>query len=226
MTIEKEHDEHNILKAYNMMLYFAGTMIMYDPSHECIYDFWTQGMIKSLPVTSSNPEFLKAAAQLRNSIGDSNSSHTAMTDDFLKLFSGIGKPLAPPYESVYMSGERLLNGRKTEEVRHFYNSYGWESQFRDEIPDDHLGIELLFLTLMIEKYLELDDEACHTEMRNEIKRFMNEHILNWVPEWNQDVQEHARTLSYKGIASLVHACVKDIYGIMSQQKPLPQTCRS
>ena len=207
-------ENHNILKAYNMLLYFGGTMIMWDPSNECIHDFWTQGMIKSLPVSSHNPRFIKAASQLRSSINDEASRHDRMKDDYLSLFTGTGTPLAPPYESVYKYKHHHLQGKQHDEVRVFYRSYGWESRFKNKLPDDHLGIELLFLTLMIEKYLEMDDDVSRREMRSEIRRFINTHLLSWVPQWNDDIQKSSSTMSYKGIGTLIHACIEDLYSIM------------
>lgn len=215
MTLEIKDKQPNILKGYNMMLYFAGTMIMFDPSQECINDFWSQGILKNLPVSSHNPRFIKAASQLRESVDDKNSSVKMMKEDYLTLFTGTGNPLAPPYESVYRSKEHLMFDKQTSEVREFYKSYGWESKFKGKIPDDHLGIELLFLTLMIEKYLDLDDEACNAEMRNEIRRFINQHLTTWVPEWNSHIQENAKTLSYRGIGTLILACIEDLYNIMN-----------
>jgi TorA maturation chaperone TorD len=214
MTKGNSLGDNNILKAYNMMLYFAGTMVMWDPSNECIHDFWTQGMIKSLPVSSQNPTFMKAAAQLRSSVADELSSHERMKEDYLALFSGKGKSFAPPYESVYLGNEQLLFGKQTSEVRAFYQSYGWVPKYRNEIPDDHLGIELLFLTLLIQKYLEFDDDACIKEMRSEIRRYISSHLLTWIPKWNEDIQKNSITLSYKGIANLVHGCLEDVYSLM------------
>jgi TorA maturation chaperone TorD len=216
MTNRKSDNDQNILKGYNMMLYFAGTMIMFDPSQECIYDFWSKGILKSLPVSSHNPRFIKAASQLRESVGDQNSCIGLMKEDYLILFTGTGNPLAPPYESVYRSLDHLMFDKQTSEVRDFYKSYGWESKFKDKIPDDHLGVELLFLTLLIEKYLEFDDEICNSEMRIEIRRFIDQHIMSWVPEWNKHIQQHANTLSYKGIGTLILACAEDLYNIMGQ----------
>jgi putative dimethyl sulfoxide reductase chaperone len=214
---EKINDkQHNTLKGYNMLLYFAGTMITYDPSKECINDFWSEGILKGLPVSSTNPRFIKAAAQLHQSVDDQTSNIVMMKEDYLSLFSGRTNPLAPPFESVYRSNDHLGFDKQPSEVREFYNSYGWESKFKGSIPDDHLGVELLFLTLMIEKYLEIDDEICNSEMRNEIRRFIGQHLLSWLPTWDQDVQEHAFTLSYKGIGSLILACAEDLYNIMSQ----------
>jgi TorA maturation chaperone TorD len=214
MILEKITGEHNLLKGYNMMLYFAGTMIMWDPDNECIHDFWKKGILKSLPVSSSNPRFMKAASQLRESISDKKSGLENMKDDFTELFSGSAAPWAPPTESGYRKKYNFSFEENKSEVTGFYNSYGWQSHFRDSISDDHIGIELLFLTLMVEKYLEMDDEACHNEMSNEIQRFIDYHFMNWLPEWNKSIQEHATTLSYKGIGTLILACIEDIHGIM------------
>jgi TorA maturation chaperone TorD len=214
MIADKFRGQNNLLKAYNMMLYFAGTMVMWDPENECIHDFWKEGILKSLPVKSSNPRFMKAAAQLRESISDDNSGFEKMKKDFTALFTGPGSSLAPPTESGFRAKYNFISGEKRPAVTEFYQAYGWQSTFRDTISDDHIGIELLFLTLMIEKYLELDDEVCNIEMKNEILRFMDDHVLTWVPEWNDRIQEHAITLSYKGIGTLILACIEDLHGIM------------
>jgi putative dimethyl sulfoxide reductase chaperone len=215
MTETLSENHRNILKGYNMLLYFAGTMIMFDPSHECIFDFWTGGILKKLPVKSSNPRFIKAASQLRASVEDVSTNYEKMKEDYIQMFSGREKSLAPPFESVYRSNDHLMFSKPSLDVRDFYQSYGWISKFKNKIPDDHLGIELLFLTIMIEKYLELDDSVCNIEMRKEIMRFINEHILSWVPQWNDNIQQNAITTSYKGIGTLIHACIEDIYSLMA-----------
>jgi putative dimethyl sulfoxide reductase chaperone len=220
MTYGKNDELNNILKGYNMLLYFAGTMIMFDPSQECIHDFWSKGILKSLPVSSPNPRFIKAASQLRESVGDQFSSLGMMKEDYHILFTRSGNPLAPPFESVYRSWDHQRLDKPVSEVKEFYKSYGWESKFKGKISDDHLGIELLFLTLMIEKYLEIDDEFCNSEMRNEIRRFIDQHLMSWIPGWNEQLQQHASTLSYKGIGTLILACAEDLYGIMGQRNTL------
>jgi TorA maturation chaperone TorD len=84
--------------------------------------------------------------------------------------------------------------------------------------DDHLGIELLFLTILIDKYLALDDEVCLIELRTEIRRFIHNHILSWVCEWNDKIQVSANTLCYRGIGTLIYACVQDIYGTIASHQ--------
>ena len=210
-------DNHNILKGYNMLLYFAGTMIMFDPSNECIYDFWSEGILKKLPVSSSNPNFIRAASQLRLSAEDKEVYHM-MKADYAKMFSLESGSLALPLESKYFHSGNGFNQKTFSNVGEFYSSYGWVSKFRGIIPDDHLGVELLFLTLLVEKFLELDDKACKSEMKKEISRFIEQHISSWVPEWTGKVQEHASSISYKGISSLIQASTEDIYSLISEKK--------
>jgi TorA maturation chaperone TorD len=211
----KSHD-NNMLKGYNMLFYFAGSMIMHEPSEECIVDFWERGILKNLPVSSSNPNFVKAASQLRDSFSDRSIFGKLLHEDYLRLFTRQLPALAPAYESQYNKKITVRSGYDSSSVTEFYNSYGWKSKFKGKI-DDHLGIELLFLTLLIDKYLVLDDEACRGEMRNEILRFINHHILSWVPEWNKKVQTYANTLSFKGIGNLILACSEDIFVFFEQK---------
>jgi TorA maturation chaperone TorD len=206
-----------MLKGYNMLFYFAGSMIMHEPSEECIVDFWERGILKTLPVSSSNPNFIKAASQLRDSFSDKTNFGKLLHEDFLKLFCRPDPALAPAFESRYHREIAYDSGYNSSNVTEFYNSYGWTSKFNGKIADDHLGIELLFLTLLIDKYLTMDDEACRGEMKKEIMRFIKYHILSWVPQWNNKIQNHANTLSFKGIGNLILACSEDIYTILSQR---------
>jgi TorA maturation chaperone TorD len=209
--MEIRNENHNILKAYNLLLYFSGSMIMYEPNEECIVDFWQQGILERLPVSSSNPNFARASSQLRDSCMDKSLCLKEMREDYNKLFAGQGAPLAPAYESLYSNDSGPNQNGST--VSDFYNSYGWISKYKGKIKDDHLGIELLFLTLLVEKYLVLDDQVCVVEMRNEIRRFIDQHIFTWIRRWNAKMQEFADTMCYKGIATLIFACIEDIYSL-------------
>lgn len=202
------------MKGYNMLLYFAGSMIMNEPTEECVVDFWKNGKLRNLPVSSSNPRFLKAAELLRDSCTDKTRCKYELSDDFFRLFAVSGLPLAPAYASIYVKRNEG-SSQSQERVTEFYESYRWKFLSRTKFPDDHLGVELLFLTRMIDKYLMLDDEPCRLEMRKEIKRYIDHHLLSWVPHWNEDIQEHANTLCYRGIGTLIHASIEDLQGLFS-----------
>lgn len=188
---------------------------MHEPSEECVADFWKNGILKNLPVSSSNPKFIKAASQLRDSCIDKTICVKILREDYVRLFARKELTLAPAYESLYRINGQHNSSHPSESVTEFYNSYGWESKFKGKIKDDHLGIELLFLTILIEKYMVLDD-ACRGEMRKEIRRFIDHHILSWIPEWNKKVQDHSNTLCFKGIGTLILACSEDIFSLFDQ----------
>ena len=210
-------DRKNILKGYNLLLYFAGSMIMSEPTEECVLDFWKNGTLKKLPVSSLNPRFIEAAGLLRQSCPEDEDCRVILTEDYYRLFTVSGLPLAPAYASIYKNN----SGTQAEKVSEFYDSYGWQPKLRPGVPDDHLGIELLFLTRLVDKYLSMDDDPSCREMKKEIRRFIDQHILSWIPEWFRDVEENAHSLCYKGIGMLIYACVEDMSGMFSQSyKPL------
>jgi TorA maturation chaperone TorD len=208
-----ENSQKNILKGYNLLLYFAGSMITSEPTEECVIDFWTNNTLKKLPVSSLNPRFLKAASMLRYPFADKNKCRQMLSDDYFNLFSESGLPLAPARASIYLADKRR---RITidREITEFYNAYGWQT-WKPGKPSDHLGIELLFLTKLVEIYLSLDDEPSCCEMKKEICRFIDNYILSWIASWDEDIQEHAHTQCFKGISTLVYACTEDLYGIFS-----------
>jgi len=208
--------QHSILKGYNMLLYFAGSMIMYEPSEECVTDFWTKGILKNLPVTSLNPNFIRAESQLRDSCSDNKTCGKRLREDFKRLFSAGDSSLAPAFETFYRNIKSPAAESQDPEVSEFYKSYGWVSKFKGKISDDHLGVELFFLTLLIEKYIVLEDDACRGEMKKEIRRFLNTHILPWITDWNKKVQANGNTLCFKGIGTLIVACTEDIYSVLDQ----------
>ncbi len=209
MEDKERTDQNMILKGYNTLLYFTGSMIMYEPSEECVTDFFSGRLLNTLPIKSRNPRFIEAAALLRNACYDKTTCRNMLKQDFNRLFSG--SLMAPPLKSIYLNNSIYP---EKESVSDFYNSYGWKYRSKYNFPDDNLGIELLFLTLLTDKYMSFDDDACRNEMGKEIIRFIEKHILSWISGWNDLMQEKAATLCYKGIASLLYACVEDIYSLM------------
>jgi TorA maturation chaperone TorD len=209
MKIDK--DQGNLLKGYNMLLYFSGSIILNEPTEECITDFWSAGRLVQLPVSSSNPRFLLAASLFRESCSDKVLCRKKLSEDYFRLFNNKGLMLAPPYKSRFID----YSMNTAEDVSEFYDIYEWKSGIRGTVPDDHLGIELLFLTYLIDRYLQLDDDPCIREMRKEIRRFIKDHILSWMPLWNDSVQEHSGSYCYKGIGNLIYASVEDLDKILS-----------
>ncbi|MDY0099816.1 MAG: molecular chaperone TorD family protein [Bacteroidales bacterium] len=209
----REKDRNNLIKGYNMMLYFAGSMIVYEPTQECVTHFWSEGMVKTLPVSSSNPRFIAAASQLRESCSDISKCREMLALDFKRLFSDQANLLAPPVSSFYSAGEVYTEEPADSDVTSFYRDHGWKPSRR--LPDDHLGTELMFLSLLLDRFTANEDADREADMAAEIRRYIAEHLLSWIPAWQEKMQENALTLCYKGIATLIYASVEDLYAILS-----------
>ncbi len=72
------------------------------------------------------------------------------------------------------------------EIERFYHGAGIMLDDELNLPPDHLSTELIFISYLIE-----------TELNDTFKRFFEEHIISWVPEYCQKIKEHAQTGFYK-----------------------------
>ncbi len=211
-----ENDNTNLFTAYNMLLSFTGSFILYEPQQGCINDLVEQDMFTSLPLESDNPQFILGASYLRKINPENKLDYDEIINDHLELFGGKGRASAPPYGSVYMSKDHTMNDRSSAEVRKIYKAYGWKSSMEGKVPDDHLGIELQFINLLLGKYPELEDEVCRKEIRNDLVKFIDKYINPWINDWNRNIQEHSISNFYRGIGYLTVACIEDVYSLMKR----------
>ena len=63
--------------------------------------------------------------------------------EYERMLYGPEHLTAPPWESVYLTREKLLYGPPTETVRRTYRLYGFHHGCNE--ADDHVGIELSFM---------------------------------------------------------------------------------
>lgn len=133
-----------------------------------------------------------------------------MQVDYTRLFLGPDKVIAAPWESVYFSEERLTFQEQTLGVRSWYHRFGLEAEKIHQEPDDHIGLELLFLshlaTLGIQALNE-KDEVRFKENLEAQRGFINDHLGTWALDWCELVEENARTNFYKGMACLTRGAL-------------------
>ncbi len=126
--------------------------------------------------------------------------------DFAGIF--LRPDLHPaPYESLYNippGDEPGLAGKATRDVQSFYESTGLALGEGTDLFPDHLSVELLFMSYLAEnRYVEKQ------------RRFLEEHLLRWVPEYCNEIEKHATTTFYKEIANLLREFIISEYKSMS-----------
>ena len=107
--------------------------------------------------------------------------------DFDRLFSYPEGKL-PPIESFFLT---LESTSSAEEVAGFYADAGLTIDEEFVLTPDHLYLELLFMSYLIENN------------RYELqRRFLQEHLMNWVPSYCDELVREAQTVFYREIAEI------------------------
>ncbi|MBI2937571.1 MAG: molecular chaperone TorD family protein [Thaumarchaeota archaeon] len=126
------------------------------------------------------------------------------------LFIGPYRLPAPPYESVYRTAERLVMQQPTKEVRRAYRDAGLEVKGISTSPDDHVCAELEFMQhLCVKTASSLKKRKPHTAIKHleSQRKFLDEHLINWVPEFSDDILRNTKQDFYKGVALLLSGFV-------------------
>lgn len=122
--------------------------------------------------------------------------------EYTELFIGSATPKAPPIQSYYFSNKKQLFGEATYEMKSVLNEHGLESKTKDRQPEDHLGLELLFISVLTEKLNDLNEEDHMANIREQIQ-FIGKHLLTWVPRLCSDAKNHGSVGFYGGLIELV-----------------------
>ncbi len=120
--------------------------------------------------------------------------------DYAKIFLGAGiaeGASAIPYASVYTSPKKIIMQEEWSEVNAIYVQHKLErSGEAKQLMEDHIAVELSFMA-----YLAAEESV-------EENKFLEEHILNWVPEFCEDISKYAMTEFYRIVGELTISYVK------------------
>jgi TorA maturation chaperone TorD len=179
---------------------FLATLFLQPPRQKWFIDLLQQGLLDEFPVPRHTWDIRSGLsliqADFRRLAEGDDILAEAHLNDYHRLFLGPGHILAPPWESVYRSDEHVLFGHTTLEVREAYRQMGFVVANSEE-PDDHIGLELLFVAILSEKSAAGDSASRHAR-----DAFFGQHLLQWVPIFCADVAGHAATNLYRGLAKL------------------------
>lgn len=131
--------------------------------------------------------------------------------DYTRLFIGPGPVLAPPWESVYRSRDRLLFDAATLDVRQAYAHFGLQAPRLNHEPDDHLGLELAFMFHLCDLGVQAAHDSNPAQLTTALaaqRDFLGQHLFQWAPDCLALVTEHAHSDYYRGAAHLTLGTLK------------------
>ena len=131
----------------------------------------------------------------------------ALRQDYVRLFLGPKKKLAPPWESVYRTPERKVMREPHVEVTKQYAAQGVGFDGIGRRPGDHVALELQFVAVMLGR----QDAAADTVA----EEFLDAHVLQWVPAFTQDVRTNATTDFWRACGGVLGALCELEAGVRS-----------
>jgi putative dimethyl sulfoxide reductase chaperone len=126
--------------------------------------------------------------------------------EFTRLFLGPIKPVAIPYASWYLSEAHQLMTEETIDIRRRYLEAGMAVKDLYSTPDDHIGIELEFLSCMTGEIISAHEDGRKERVRElELARseFIKDHLQQWVPAFVAAIVDSDADEFYKGAALLL-----------------------
>ena len=140
-----------------------------------------------------------------NPVAEDGAWFEALLEDYTRLFIGPEKVLAPPWESVFVQEGRLVFTEATLNVRRWYRRFGFEIENVHKEPDDHIGLELVFVTNLASKALKASEAGQPDELQRLMqaqKDFYQAHLGKWAVTYFDQLYDYARTDFYRGLARL------------------------
>lgn len=133
--------------------------------------------------------------------------------EYNRLFVGPGRLIAPPYESVYRTADHLVMGETALEARKAYREIGLDARNAGREPEDHIAIELEYLTELQKKCLASLEMADNGEVARIVRLeldFLENHLMCWVFEFCQRIIEGTRLELFGALAEVLsHLVIKD-----------------
>ncbi len=170
----------------------------------CWLALFEQGFPQGLTCgdTASREALQQALADLRERLhaepADPTPADAALAADYADIYLTHAL-LASPYESVWRDEDHLMLQAPTFAVRRFYQRHGLQVADWRQMPDDHLSHELGFVALLLER-----------GEWSEAARFLDEHLLVWLPGFAARVAERAATEVYAALAVLTLAACRSV----------------
>ncbi len=159
------------------------------------------------------PAFVEIFSNLGLTFGDEfyQTPSQDLTEDlaieYAKLFIGPG-PHISPHESIIaevQGSEGGLWGKKTVEVKKFIESAGFNYEPKFTGLPDHVSAELEFMQKLAETQAGLlsEGEAERADWCQRVqKKFIDEHLVTWVPKLCDAIVEKAEIPFYAQIAEI------------------------
>lgn len=139
-----------------------------------------------------------------------------LATDFAEIYLN-GNLHASPSESPWLDEDGLVCQKPMFEVREWYERHGLGVPNWHKMADDHLVNQLLFIAFLL-------DEASATdrpELLEEATQFMDEHLLQWLPQFCHRVANRCRTPFYAYLSVMTQTETSTLRELLAEITGIP-----
>lgn len=122
--------------------------------------------------------------------------------EFQRLFRGTGPRVAPPFGSVYMDHDRVINGWTWMALRDWMRAHGVNALYEENEPEDQFGRMLVLAAELADVRPDL------------LAEFLGDHLLCWSSHFLELFQSDELPVTYRGLAALAVITLDDAQGIL------------
>ena len=133
--------------------------------------------------------------------------------EYMNIFRGTGPNPVFLYEAVHRSEEGLIFEAPYFEVKSCYEKSGFAAEPDWTDPEDHISVECYFLDFLsegIEQAHTNDDLKQETFLQSQRDAFLQEHFLQWVPQFSEQVIQNTSQDFYRQVGLLTRAICKQV----------------
>ena len=131
--------------------------------------------------------------------------------EYMQLFVGPDRLVAPPWESVYRGEDAMLFQQSTLEVREIYGRYGMQAESYRRVPDDSLALELAFMTELAQRAMNAFQNGESEELIRNLRgsqEFLQKHLLRWIPKFLERMAGAPSELLYPKLSLILDSFLK------------------
>lgn len=125
---------------------------------------------------------------------------------------------ASPSESYWLSDDHLVCQDAMFDLRALYAANGLAVPDWRKRPDDHLVFQLQFLARRLDAAATADDWRA-------LGRFLDFHLLRWLPDFARRVADRCDTMFYAALALLTDAWLQQVRDLIAEHLGAARTCR-
>lgn len=135
--------------------------------------------------------------------------------DYAHSILGVGsydQRMATPFESVFTSESGLLMQDAYEEVYRCYCEQGLGVAEGNDIPADHLALELEFMAYlcdMLARNVERRETDAATRSLETQRRFLRDHLVNWIDDYCDCLADVCLTEFYCSLGDLLRGFIHE-----------------